>query len=163
MAHPPRTPGHTLWSLVLAALNATLILLALCLWLGWNVLSEARAISGGLAEGLARLTPVTAELSGLRAEVAGLSSDLAARPGQGDGMAAFEARLAALDTRVSAAVTQLDAAVIDPGPLIDRAVDRAALQIRSGIAACTAAGAQVATVTPVPHSVQSASSSGASG
>jgi hypothetical protein len=61
-----RTLGRTLWSLLLAVLNATLILLALCLWLAWHVLSEARAISGGLADGLAHMTPVTSELAGLR-------------------------------------------------------------------------------------------------
>lgn len=136
-----RTLSRTLWSLLLAALNATLILLALCLWLAWHVLSQARAVTGGLAQGMARLNPVTTELAGLRAEVTGLRSDLAALPGQGDGVAVFETRLAALDARVAAAVTQLDAVATDPGPLIDRAVDRAALQIRSGIAACTADGA----------------------
>jgi hypothetical protein len=136
-----RTLGRTLWSLVLAVLNATLILLALCLWLGWHVLSEARAITSRLDEGLARLTPVATDLSALRAEVAGLRSDLAALPAQGDGTAVLNARLAALDVRVTDALSRLDAAVTDPGPLIDRAVDRAALQIRSGIGACTADGA----------------------
>jgi hypothetical protein len=136
-----RNLGRTLWSLVLAVLNATLILLALCLWLGWHVLSEARAISGGLAKGVAQLNPVTAELSGLRAEVAGLRADLAAAQGQGAGVAALSDRVAALDVRLSAAAAQLDAAITDPGPMIDRAVDRAALQIRSGIAACSADGA----------------------
>jgi hypothetical protein len=136
-----RTLGRTLWSLLLAVLNATLILLALCLWLAWHVVSEARAISGGLTEGLAQMTPVTSELSGLRAEVTGLRADLAAAQGQDEGVAAFGDRLAALDARLAAAVAKLDAAMTDPGPLIDRAVDRAALQIRSGIGACTAEGA----------------------
>jgi hypothetical protein len=125
---------------VLALLNATLILLALCLWLAWHVLSEARAISGGLAEGLAQVNPVTSELAGLRAEVAGLRADLAGAQAQGEGVAAFSERVAALDGRLSEAAAQIDAAIADPGPLIDRAVDRAALQIRSSIAACTAEG-----------------------
>jgi hypothetical protein len=135
-----RSLGRTLWSLMLAVLNATLILLALCLWLGWNLLSEARAISAGLTAGLYRVTPVTAELSGLRAEVAGLRADLAAVQGQGEAVASLSGRVAAIDGRLSEAAAQLDAAITDPGPLIDRAVDRAALQIRSGIAACTGAG-----------------------
>ncbi len=141
MTAPPPGLGRTLWSLVLAVVNATLILLALCLWLGWNVLAEARAVTGGLAQGLARLNPVTAELSGLRSEVAGLRGDLAALHGQCEGVAALSDRLAALDTRLEVAAAQLDAAVTDPGPLIDRAVDRAAEHLRSGIAACTADGA----------------------
>jgi hypothetical protein len=136
-----RSLGRTLGSLALAVLNATLILLALCLWLAWHVLSEARAISGALAEGLAQVSPVGSELAGLRAEVAGLRGDLAGLQGQGEGVAALGARLAALDTRLAVAQDRLDAALTDPGPLIDRAVDRAAYQVRAGIAACTAVGA----------------------
>jgi hypothetical protein len=72
--------------------------------------------------------------------VAGLRADLAAAQGQGEAVAALSERVAALDGRLSAAAATLDATVADPGPLIDRAVDRAADQIRSGLAACTAEG-----------------------
>ncbi|MCX7288305.1 MAG: hypothetical protein NTW20_12335 [Rhodobacterales bacterium] len=140
MTASTRTPGSVIWSLLVAMLNATLILVALCLWLGWHVMSEARAITDRLADGMALLTPVTDELAGLRAEVAGLRGDLASLPGQAAGSAALTAfgdRLAALDSRLTTTGDRIDAMTADPGALIDRAVDRAALQIKSGIAACT--------------------------
>jgi hypothetical protein len=138
-----RTLGGTLWSLFLALLNATLILLALCLWLGWQALSEARAVARGLVERTALLAPVTAELAGLRAEVAGLQGEVAAlAEGEaGLALAEFGDRLAGLDGRIAAATARLDALAADPGLLVDRAVDRAALQIRDTIGACTVSGA----------------------
>lgn len=144
MTASTRTPGRVIWSLLLAMVNATLILVALCLWLGWHVLSEARAISDRLVGSVTLLTPVAGEITGLRAEVAGLRGDLAGLQGQAVGAAAVTAfgnRLAALDSRVSATGDRIDAMTADPGALIDRAVDRAAFQVKSGIAACTAPGA----------------------
>ena len=143
MTASTRTFGRTLWSLLLAMLNATLILMALCLWLGWHVLSEARAITGRLTDSMTLLTPVTDEIAGLRAEVLALRGDLADMKGQDAGsatMTAFDDRLAKLDSRVTKTGDQIETMIADPGALIDRAVDRAALQIKSGIAACTASG-----------------------
>jgi hypothetical protein len=144
MADAPRRQfGRTLGSLALALVNATLILLALCLWLGWQVVSEARAVTAQLAERAGLLQPLQTELLGLRSEVAGLRSDLAAWRAEGDASAALTGladQLEGVDARLSAATDQVDALLDDPGLLVDRAVDRAALQIKSGIAACTVAG-----------------------
>lgn len=142
MTTSTRTFGRTLWSLLLAMLNATLILVALCLWLGWHVLSEARAITGRLTDGMALLTPVTDEIAGLRAEVSALRDDLARVQGQAAGPAALTAfgnRLATLDSRITKMGDRIDAMTADPGALIDQAVDRTARLIKSGIAACTSA------------------------
>ena len=140
MADAPRRLFDTLRALALALVNATLILLALCLWLGWMVLSDARAVSAGIAANLSLLAPLQTELSGLRADVAGLRSDLAARRDQTDSTAALAERAGALDTRLSGTAEKVDALLDDPALLIDRAVDRAVLQIRSGIAACAPPG-----------------------
>jgi hypothetical protein len=141
---PGRTLGRTLGDLALALVNATLILVALCLWLGWMVLSEVRGITAGLNAAVALANPVTAELAAVRAEVAGLRADLAALPegvGSGAELAALRDRAVQMDARFAGAAAQFDALAADPGLLVDRAVDRAALQIRSGLAACTPAGA----------------------
>jgi hypothetical protein len=138
-----RTLGRTLWSLFLAMLNATLILVALCLWLGWHVLSETRAIADRLADSLTLLTPIKGEIAGLRSDLSGLRGDLAGLQGQAAGSAALTAlgsRLAAMDSRITETGNRIDAMTADPGTLIDRAVDRVALQIKSGIDACTAPG-----------------------
>ena len=143
MTASTRTFGRTLWALLLALLNATLILVALCLWLGWHVLSEARVITGRLTDSMILLTPVTDEIAGLRAEVSALRGDLADMKGQDAGsatMTAFDDRLAKLDSRVTKTGNQIESMIADPGALIDRAVDRAALHIKSGIAACTMSG-----------------------
>lgn len=134
-----RRLGRTLSSLVLALLNATLILLALCLWLGCHLLTEARGVAAGLSERAAILQPLQSEVLGLRADVAGLRADLAARQASADpaaGTAALAERLAALDARISATTDRLDELVADPGLMVDRAVDRAVLRLGSGLGLC---------------------------
>ena len=144
MTAPGRTFGSTLKALFLAVLNATLILVALCLWLGWHVLSEARAITGRLTDGISLLTPVSDEIAGLRTDVATLRADLAGLPGQAVGsvaLTAFADRLETLETKVSTTAKRISDLTVEPGALIDRAGDRAALQIKSGIATCVPTGA----------------------
>lgn len=139
----PRRLGRTLGALLLALLNATLILLAVCLWFGWKMVFEARAITGEVAASVALLQPLQSEILGLRADVSGLRSDLAALQGQANpapAVAALSARLAGIDSRIAATTERADALLADPGSLVDRAVDRAAMQIKSGIAACTPLG-----------------------
>lgn len=143
MSDTSRTLGRTLWSLVLAALNATLILVALCLWLGWMVLAQARGISDGLNAAAAKADPVAVELTGLREEVAALRADLAALPEQGAdsaALAALQDQAAQLDARFAATAETVKALSTDTLQLIDRAVDQAAQQIRTGLTACTAKG-----------------------
>ena len=136
-------PGSVVRSLLVAMLNATLMLVALCLWLGWHVLSEARAITTHVTDTLTLVTPVKDEIAGLRAEVAGLRGDLAGAQGQAAGsaaMTAFGDRLAALEGRFAATGEKIDTLSADPAVLIDRAIDRTAMQIKAGIASCTTAG-----------------------
>jgi hypothetical protein len=144
MTASTRSFGGVLWSLLLAMINATLILVALCLWLGWHVLSETRAITDRVADSIPRLTPVKDEIAGLRAEVTGLRSDLAGLQGQPEGaspvVAGLGERLDQLEGRLAATGDRIDAMTSDPGALIDRAVDRLALQVKSGLAACMPSG-----------------------
>ena len=91
----PRTLPQTLGQLALALLNATLILLALCLWLGWGAASAVRDVSGDMAMRKEVLTGLRDDLQGLKAEVAALRSDLA------QGKTPDGPRIDALDTRLA--------------------------------------------------------------
>ena len=68
--------GKVIKDLLLALLNATLILIALCLFLAWQIAQSAEVMVDRAAQAVERVAPVQAELESLRAEVAGLRSDL---------------------------------------------------------------------------------------
>lgn len=122
----------TLRNLILAMINATLILLALCLWLGWRLTAEVHAMTGEVARNLAPVQPLRDEVAALGAEVAGLRADLASVSDQagaalpetverlGAEAERFQAKLAALSEQAETVAT-------DPGLLIDRAVAAAAV------------------------------------
>lgn len=124
MAHT--SLGRTLRNLAVAMLNATLILVAVCLWLGWSTLSAAERVSLQIGEAAQAIVPVRAEITGLTAEIAGVRSDIATL---GAGASADGAAMVALDTRIAAVEAQLAdlndrlaALGADPEALIDRAV-----------------------------------------
>ena len=63
--------------LLLACLNATLILVALCLFLLWQLSGTVERISGEFAKNLDVLSPVSTRIESLTQEVAALRADLA--------------------------------------------------------------------------------------
>lgn len=69
--------GKTLKDLLLALLNATLILVALCLFLGWKLASTVDDITGTFAEKVQIVAPLKEEVQGVRGELTALRSDLA--------------------------------------------------------------------------------------
>lgn len=73
-----RRLGTTLKNLVLALLNATLILLALCLWLGLRIASEVRGATENLSLNLGLVQPLQQDAAAIATQVAGLRADLAA-------------------------------------------------------------------------------------
>lgn len=138
-----RSLGRAAWGVLVALINATLILVALCLWLGWKMVSEARGIGNDLAQNLVLLQPLQDPIRELSSEVTGLRADLAGLDGKAEAsaaVAALQTRLAAIEARILATTDRADALLADPGLLVDRAVDRTAMQIREGIAACTPLG-----------------------
>ncbi|MEM8731851.1 MAG: hypothetical protein AAGF79_18220 [Pseudomonadota bacterium] len=68
--------GKVLKDLFLALFNATLILIALCLFLAWQISQTAAQVVDRAADAASQIQPVTVELDALRTEVAGLRSDL---------------------------------------------------------------------------------------
>ncbi|MCC5976406.1 MAG: hypothetical protein JJT81_20495 [Rubellimicrobium sp.] len=118
-----RSFGRTVGSLALALLNATLILVALSLWLAWGAIRGAERVSDQLADAAETVLPLRSEIVTLTEEIAAARAVLAQRASEGDsGAVALEARLAGVEARLAeltAAVTELG---IDPEALIDRAV-----------------------------------------
>ncbi|WP_170399738.1 hypothetical protein [Ruegeria arenilitoris] len=68
--------AKTLKDLLLALLNATLILVALCLFLGWKLASTVEGITTVFEEKLQIIAPLKDEIRGVRGELAALRSDL---------------------------------------------------------------------------------------
>ncbi|MEX0307521.1 MAG: hypothetical protein AB3N12_09060 [Ruegeria sp.] len=75
--------AKTLKDLLLALLNATLILLALCLFLGWKLAQSVDQIRDGFAENLQQVVPLREQAQGIRGELTALRSDLATLNSQG--------------------------------------------------------------------------------
>lgn len=110
--------GRSVANFVLALLNATLILAALCLWLAWGAFSTAERVSEKLGAAAKTVAPLRADVSALAVEIAATRAELAAQRAD-DALAARIAGLEAQLTELTAAVTSLDA---DPDALIERAV-----------------------------------------
>ncbi len=72
-----RKLGRLAADLLLALLNATLILAALCLWLLWGVLGTARDISADIEQTARLILPIRDEIQTLTAEIEAARSALA--------------------------------------------------------------------------------------
>jgi hypothetical protein len=120
--------AKTLKDLALALLNATLILIALCLFLAWQVASTARDVTGRLSEELADLAPLRGTVQDTKDELTGLRQDLAGlRDGDGPAVSQqVQARLAVLEERLDMTAERLNALSGAPERLIDHAVETAA-------------------------------------
>jgi len=121
-----RRLGRTVGNLVLALLNATLILAIVCLWMAWSALSAAERVSETLGTAARTVVPLRSEIVSLTDEIAAARADLAARRDDGaQNTAALEARIAGVEAQLAdltAAVTDLGA---DPEALIEQAVSSA--------------------------------------
>jgi hypothetical protein len=111
-----RSLGRSVGNLVLALLNATLILAALCLWLAWGALSAAERVSGQIEEAAQTVLPLRTEIVSLTEEIAATRAELAELRSDG------AADRAGLEQRIAGVEAELAA---DPEVLIDRAVTSA--------------------------------------
>ncbi|QDY71601.1 hypothetical protein [Qingshengfaniella alkalisoli] len=137
--------GTALKNILLAMLNATLILLALCLLLAWLLVSEVNAVTDDLAQNLISMQPVCNDVQTLTAEVASLRSDLAdARDQLGDArpeaLDALGQRAEQMEVRLATISRRVDEISEDPSALIENVVNIAAAQFGEtmrGLANCT--------------------------
>ncbi|MFV0514865.1 MAG: hypothetical protein ACK5MY_14745 [Jhaorihella sp.] len=121
--------AKTLKDLALALLNATLLLIALCLFLAWQVASKVDGMIATFASNLEIVAPLREDVQAMTGEVAALRTDLASLSSQGAEagsatMRAVQNRVAALETQLSQAGARIDALLQAPGALVDQAIDR---------------------------------------
>ncbi|WP_425092659.1 hypothetical protein [Tropicimonas sp. S265A] len=126
-------PG-TLKNLALALLNATLLLLAVCLFLAWQLVQSFADISTQLTETLTGITPLRTDVQVLSAESAALRAELTAlrdleRTGTADLSQGALARIAGLEARLTEIADRVDGITSAPETLmiaaLDHALDRA--------------------------------------
>ncbi len=123
--------GKVIKDLLLAMLNATLILVALCLFLGLTVVNRANDLTASFAQNLQIVDPLTQELQETRSEVAALRSDLATLRSQTGELSTatlqnVETRVEALESRVDDVLTGAENIISDPSDIIDAAIQSSA-------------------------------------
>lgn len=133
---PPMT--NTLKNLALALLNATLILVALCLFLAWKVADKADQITDNFARNLITVAPLREDVQSLTEELAALRSDLAQVSSQSSDLSSaslqrIQTRVAQIDARMSTARQSITKLVEAPTLLIDYAIDASADRLTQGI------------------------------
>ncbi len=125
---------RVLKDLFFALLNATLILIALCLFLAWQLSNRVHDLTAAFASNLQIVEPLQQEMQDTRTELAGLRADLATlRDQSGEVSSAalqrVETRVDALESRVDGVLTQAESVVSDPSDLIDHAIQSGANEL----------------------------------
>lgn len=123
--------AKTLKDLVLALLNATLILVALCLFLAWKVSSTVDGMVGTFAQNLEIVGPLREDVQSMTSELGALRSDLAQIGSQtgearSAAMARLQTRVDQMDTRLADARANLASLRNAPEQLIDQALEKTA-------------------------------------
>ncbi|MCB1310912.1 MAG: hypothetical protein KDK29_03045 [Sedimentitalea sp.] len=131
--------AKTLKNLALALINATLMLIALCLFLAWQLAIKADDITENIAGSLTVITPVKDRLEATQAELAGLRADLAAVKAEtgdeaGEAMGELKTRIDALYAKLGEVEAAIAGIKTSPEAMIDQAVTSTAVQVRQGIA-----------------------------
>lgn len=129
---------ETIRNLFLALLNATLLLLALCLFLALQLSHKTEDIAASFASNLVTLAPLRDEVGAMTAELSGLRGDLQTlredgRTMTGETADRLDARLDRIGTRLDSAVARIDAVQTAPSQLLDQAIDRVAGQIKQSV------------------------------
>ncbi len=135
--------AKTLKDLILALLNATLILLAVCLFLGWKLATTVDGITTKFAENLQLVAPLREEAQGIRGELTALRSSLNTLS-SGDGaldttetqrINALIDKLDGIEQRFATTQTRLGELADSPETLINHAIDKTADTVTDRITA----------------------------
>ncbi|MEP2531001.1 hypothetical protein [Shimia sp.] len=146
----------TLKDLLIAMVNATLILVALCLFLLWQLAGKTENIAANFASNLKVVQPVGEEVRGLREDVAGLRADIS-KLGTGTDQSptstrqALDIRLAALNAKLDRIQTTMTKLAETPDRLMTQAIDRSTTQLAQtayALRGCTAPPTPVGAATP---------------
>lgn len=131
--------GRTIGNLLLALLNATLILVALCLFLGWQLAEEVSAVTDHVGQKMTKVEDLGNEVSSMSAEMTALRSELSKQSVQADPMTLqkmqeLSAKLDRIDQGMADTKGRVDAILEEPNALVDRAVDRTTANIKEIVA-----------------------------
>jgi len=134
-----RSLGKTIWNLGLALFNATLILIALCLWFGWQIMKEANALTTSVANSIVSAEPLRDDMTELTDELARLRQDVQSmrfqtEAAQSATLAAIGARVDQANERMTTLSDRINTIVREPEQLIDHAIDRSADAVTQSIA-----------------------------
>lgn len=119
--------AKTLKDLILALLNATLILVVLCLVLGLMVVNRANSVTATFAENLNVVAPLQESVQATGAEVAALRTDLATLRDESQDLSSatmmrIQDRVTALETKLDGMQESLSSLRDAPKTLIDHAI-----------------------------------------
>jgi len=121
--------AKTLKDLLLALLNATLILVALCLFLGWKLARSVENIQDNFRESLQIVQPLREQAQGVREDLASLRADLSGIRILGDDEPELKqklqqalVRLDEVQAKLETTQTRLNELVENPQLLIDYAI-----------------------------------------
>ena len=128
----------TVLDLAKALLNASLILLALCLFLGWKLMAAAEGVTANATVIASQVAPLRTAVTGLKQEVAGLRSSVQSGTVPAERLTRLEARLAKVqdtlaDMRTLPQLAAADAARTGAAELASRII-RAAPFLKDGSA-----------------------------
>ena len=142
--------------LALAFLNATLILIAICLWLAWQLSDTVSSATSEFAASLVRLQPLRDDVRAMTNEIASLRTDLAAmgqRTGEvgSQAFSAVQERVETLEVRVSGTLTKMETLVAQPDKLIDYAIDQVAISLKSTLSDVLQCGSRQTGASPLPQ------------
>ncbi len=131
--------AKTLKDLFLALINATLILVALCLVLLMMVLTKANSLSETFAQNLSVVAPLQKSVSSTRDEMVGLREDLTTLRGQTGAaasatLARVQARVDIMERQWSQMQESLSNLHQAPTMLVDHAIEKAAQEAVDGLA-----------------------------
>lgn len=122
--------GKTLKDLLLALLNATLILVALCLFLLLMLANRANSLTESFAQHLQIVAPLQERVQSTGAEIAALRTDLAEIKDQsGDissaTMTRIQDRIEAMESRLAEMQSSMAELRTAPERLLDQAIEKA--------------------------------------
>ena len=137
---------RALRNLALALINATLILAALCLFLGLRLADRVDAVLSKVAQNLVSVAPLREDVQGMTAEIAGLRGDISAlRDNTGEmtsetaqavteRLERFNARLDTVDQRMATLRERVASVNLNPEALIDHAIATASAELAASFA-----------------------------
>ncbi|MBO9476826.1 hypothetical protein J7382_04690 [Shimia sp. R11_0] len=149
----------TVKDLLVAMINATLILVALCLFLLWQLSGTAERVVSSFAQNLQIVKPLEEKVTGLHSEITDLRSDLASISLENTALNApatqrLQARADALDAQLSEINASLASLAAAPDRLMGTAIDQAStrLSARLGdLASCYLPDQSAAIDTAAPN------------